>query len=147
MTKEKFINIINIIINLLKKQDELFNITSGVINLLNAKEIIDAIDSLTIFLKEEFNDENDWIEYYLYELDCGKKWVPGTVTFDDVDIKLSTPEDLYNILKSEVTHYDEIRAMSKEEFANYIHSVFIAGKLAKDTDEYENYNEWLDSKV
>ena len=35
-------------------------------------------------------------------------------------IKLSTPEDLYNILKSEVTHYDEIRAMSKEELETMI---------------------------
>lgn len=38
------------------------------------------------------------IDYYMYELDFGKKWKPGCLTIDNKDISLRNSEDLWNIL-------------------------------------------------
>ena len=46
-------------------------------------------------------DRDEWIDYFCFELDFGKKWKEGTITEKDgTDIKLETPEDLYNYLCS-----------------------------------------------
>ena len=56
-------------------------------------------DSLPIdILRDVFEDDEDWIGYWLYELEFGVKWRPGTVTIDDVDIPLGSVKDLYNFL-------------------------------------------------
>lgn len=68
-----------------------------------------CIDSILYFptLKQEildylnyaFGDKNDWIGYYICELDYGKEWEPGFVTDQDgSDIKLQTIEELYALL-------------------------------------------------
>lgn len=68
-----------------------------------------CIDSILYFptLKQEildylnyaFGDENDWIGYYVCELDYGKEWKPGFVTDQDgSDIKLQTIKELYTLL-------------------------------------------------
>ena len=49
---------------------------------------------------------SDWIYYFMFELDFGKKWKEGCVTETktvdgkdvEVDVPLSTPEDLYDML-------------------------------------------------
>ena len=38
------------------------------------------------------------IDYYMYELDFGKKWKPGCITIDNKDIPLRNSEDLWDIL-------------------------------------------------
>lgn len=56
-------------------------------------------DSLPIdILRDIFEDDEDWIGYWLYELEFGVKWRPGTVTIDDVDIPLGSVKDLYDFL-------------------------------------------------
>ena len=45
-------------------------------------------------LSERFND----ISYWMWELDFGRKWKPGTVTNDGQDVKLETAEDLYDLI-------------------------------------------------
>jgi len=50
-------------------------------------------------LKELFNDiEDEWIEYWMFDLDFGEKWRPGMVEIKGQDVKLQTIEDLYTIL-------------------------------------------------
>lgn len=45
-------------------------------------------------------DKNEWIEYYCFELNFGKKWEPGIIRDDNgTDIVLQTPEDLYDVLQ------------------------------------------------
>ena len=49
-----------------------------------------------------FNDKGQWIQYFLYELDWGKKYKDGCIT--DVDgsyIHLSTIDELYDFLLKE----------------------------------------------
>lgn len=62
------------------------------------------LDQVSNFLVELFfphsSDSrlmND-IDYYMYELDFGKKWKPGYVIIDDKDMPLRNSEDLWNIL-------------------------------------------------
>lgn len=53
------------------------------------------IDTLSII----FDDGYDDIGYFIYELEFGKHWEPGTVTTDNgEDIKMQTAEDLYDYL-------------------------------------------------
>lgn len=48
----------------------------------------------------DYDDDTirDWIEYYCFELDFGRKHKLGDVTKNDVPIPLGTPEELYDML-------------------------------------------------
>lgn len=47
-------------------------------------------------------DKEEWIDYFCNELGYGKKWKPGTAKGNNgEDIKLETPEDLYDFLCSQ----------------------------------------------
>ena len=53
-------------------------------------------------LENVFNDKGHWIQYFLYELDWGKKYEDGCIT--DIDgsfIRLSTIRELYEFLLKE----------------------------------------------
>lgn len=47
-------------------------------------------------LTDAMNDTNEWIEYYIYECDCGRS--VGEVFIDDEEVKLETLEQLYDII-------------------------------------------------
>ena len=57
-------------------------------------------DLIFKILQEAFKDKkNDWLGYYIYDLNFGKNWEEGKVTDKEGnDIPLKTAEDLYNIL-------------------------------------------------
>lgn len=60
------------------------------------------IDSVIELLEYIMRDEDDWIGYWVFELDCGKRYKPGIVTEKDgADIPLETIEDLWNLLTKE----------------------------------------------
>ena len=49
-----------------------------------------------------FEDKEDWIGYYVFELKWGEEYEPGMVKDKDGnDVPLATLEDLYNILTKE----------------------------------------------
>lgn len=53
-------------------------------------------------LAKILDDKNEWISYWVYELDCGRRYVDGSVTDKDGGIiKLKTIEDLWNLIMSE----------------------------------------------
>lgn len=58
------------------------------------------LDSCVNLLSFIMNDEEEeWISYWVFELDCGKKYEPGMVRdADGTEIPLATIEDLYNLL-------------------------------------------------
>jgi hypothetical protein len=43
-------------------------------------------------------DLSGWIEYWLYELNRGRTYEPGSVSIDKVEIPLETIEELYKVL-------------------------------------------------
>lgn len=58
-------------------------------------------DTLINVLIEVFNDDPaDIITYFIYELEFGEKWESGYITENGEDVKLKTPEDLYDYLIS-----------------------------------------------
>lgn len=60
-------------------------------------------------LKDTMCDENDWIEWYLYEQDYGRGVKPDSVTeADGTPIDLTTPEKLYDFLISEYFTDEEV---------------------------------------
>lgn len=96
MKKSTFKQIINAIKNQSKITSELhfkyrFDLYDSVFG-RNEAEICKA-------LKKEFNDKDNWISYWMWELDFGEKWKPGMVVAKDgTDIQLKTVDDLWNIL-------------------------------------------------
>lgn len=68
----------------------------GYDNSIIVEGIIELLSNLT-------NDESDWIRYWIYELDFGKKWKLGTITEKDKsDVPLKTINDLWNILNKKL---------------------------------------------
>ena len=51
-------------------------------------------------LRDITHDENDWIGYYIYELDWGEKYEDGMITdeFGNI-VPLRTYDDLINLLE------------------------------------------------
>ena len=46
-----------------------------------------------------FNDKEEWISYWIYELDWGKEYEDGIIKDKNgLSIKLQTAKDLYNVL-------------------------------------------------
>lgn len=103
MTKKIFVEAINFIEERSHKMDEL--------NKMFTEEFEDSVfypyskynTVLIKVLQNVMQDQSDWIGYYCWDLDFGKKWVPGTITDKDghTDIVLKTAEDLWNLLTSE----------------------------------------------
>lgn len=60
--------------------------------------VMEIESEITKYLKAQFNDSDDWISYWMWELDFGKKWRPGAVTFNGIDVPLGTVDDLWNLL-------------------------------------------------
>jgi len=63
-------------------------------------------------LRNIFNDESDWISYYIYDLDFGKEYREGVVQDENgQNVPLLTVEDLYNLLIENMENKD----VNKEE--------------------------------
>ena len=105
ISKELFVKIINE----LKKLKDIYDEINNIGRKLAMFEIYNCEHEDLVFklLQEIFKDkENDWIGYYLYELDFGTKWCKGKVTDENGnDIPLKTAEDLYDIL---IKNYKEV---------------------------------------
>ena len=56
--------------------------------------MVDLLEDLT------HDSENEWILYYIYDLNFGKKYKDGMITDkDNNNIKMKSIKDLYNFLK------------------------------------------------
>lgn len=60
---------------------------------------ISLLDETIRLLGHIFNDDGEWISYWMWELNYGEKWYKGCVTeADGTDVKLQTSADLYRLL-------------------------------------------------
>lgn len=58
-------------------------------------------DLIVHILKEAMDDKNEWIYYWLYELECGTKAIANSVTDKDgKKIPLKTLGNLYDLIKA-----------------------------------------------
>ena len=60
-----------------------------------------ALPGLIKLIVTVMQDKHDWIEYWLYELECGKKYRSGSVAQYGKPVKLKTISDLYALLEKE----------------------------------------------
>ena len=96
MKKQQFINLVNALVAEIQYRREL------------AKLDVELAESSTFTAIEEYlaseinlhpvDGYGDDLDYFLYELDCGKKWKSGTITIDGKDIKLRNAEDLWEMI-------------------------------------------------
>lgn len=99
---EKFKEYIDKYKELLDKEERLddalkaFSLDFGGFNIEDMHELFPKM------LAELTRDKDDWIGYFIYELNWGRDWTENSVTeMDGTPIKLQTIEDLYNLLESE----------------------------------------------
>lgn len=50
-------------------------------------------------IKEAMNDTEDWIAYWLYDLDCGKKAKINSVKINGEPVKIKTLSNLYDLIE------------------------------------------------
>ena len=99
MDKAKFVEAINNICKALEFERELRNLCYKYIGLVMVDGQLTCTDSLIAALAVIFEDRGKWIDYYVYDLDCGKKYRAGmTIDKNGNSIDLSTPEKLYELL-------------------------------------------------
>jgi len=101
ITKEQFVKAMKSIdeqINIDLKNNEAFSMLLEDDNVTNTKNVL--YDSLVDLLKHLTDDnENRWIEYFIYELDFGKEnWRLKVYDKDESEIPLATIDDLWAIL-------------------------------------------------
>lgn len=100
LTKDRFSQIINALIEQNKRDKE----KSDAFQVLLPESFVCYVDGnleelILNLLKEAFKDEGDWIAYWVYELDYGDKYTPGTASYKDgKDIDLSSVGALYDFL-------------------------------------------------
>lgn len=92
----------------LKDEEELQDKLTDAVSEYNRKQnmcihlVIPSQDHLIVdLLTKILDDKSKWISYWVYELDCGRKYKDGSITDKDGSvIKLKTIEDLWNLLMS-----------------------------------------------
>ena len=98
LDKDTFIKYMNEIIKQYDTIEELYECLDKFFG-ATCEGLISNIMSVSLPIKilaDAMNDTNGWIEYYIYESDCGRS--TDEVFIDDKEIKLETPDDLWNIL-------------------------------------------------
>lgn len=100
---EKYMNSIKRVYDYENKLNDFLkqNVEDGYLYQPNCIET--AIDLLSL----HFGDTDDWIGYYVFDLDFGKSYEPGWVRSKvGEDIPLFTVEDLYNLLVNNMREVD-----------------------------------------
>jgi hypothetical protein len=101
LTKKEFTDAMNAIVAQNKADDEICRAITSFCNDSCFYDTKYATRGLLDLLVSTMQDKCEWIEYWLYELDCGAKYRPSSVTQDGKPIKLKTITDLYALLKKE----------------------------------------------
>lgn len=103
MNYENFVKYMNRIVQIIELQDQL---DSDLRNYNNKSKdypasiympslVSEVIQLLEIIMDDE---TTGWISYWVYELDCGRRYTPATVTQNDQIVPLKTIEDLWKVL-------------------------------------------------
>ena len=94
----------------IKSLDNLDKFQTTVLDLTKQYDGYDCVDMGTMMypscsgelfalIKAVMNDDADWIGYFCYEIEFGRKWEPGCVTDKDGnDVALASIDDLWAVL-------------------------------------------------
>lgn len=103
MTKERFVYLINFIKDHYSLEARLCDVLEAMSPgcYVDAFVYSDYASELTKTIKEAMGlpEENEDIEYFMYDLNFGHEWAPGTITdANGKDINLSSAENVYDYL-------------------------------------------------
>lgn len=107
LTKKEFTDAMNAIIAQNKADEEICRAITSFCNDSCFYATKYATRGLLDLLISNMKDTNEWIEYWIYELDCGAKYRNNSVLFDNKPCKLKTIADLYALLKKENKNKNE----------------------------------------
>ena len=114
LSKQEFVDIINRLrdaSDLREQVDEIFhNSRENIENdFCNAAALQISHESSVVFLlKKMLHDKYDYIEYFIYELDYGRKYETGIITDENgQDIDIHTPELLYGFISNNGAIYQK----------------------------------------
>lgn len=96
MTKESFVEAINAIKDYHKKIDNIQTVLEE--NCEDSIFLPPSLEATLIKVLEDSFNDTDFIEYFIYNLEFGSEWEPGCIEDSGKDIKMQTPEDLYDYL-------------------------------------------------
>ena len=107
LSKTEFVDVINRLreaVGLQEQVNKLFcNSRESVeSNFCNAAALqISHERSVVFLLKRIMNDQHEYIDYFIYELDYGRKYKSGMITDEKgQDIDIHTPDLLYDVISS-----------------------------------------------
>ena len=103
MNKAKFTNYIKKIVDLKKKVDKIFDAFKELEN-CNFISFGWHEDLMIKLLAEAIGDEGEWISYWIYELDFGKKAKRNSVSIEGKNIPIKTISNLYDL----ITKYEKL---------------------------------------
>jgi hypothetical protein len=92
INKNDFVKLINIVAKQNETVKKLYDLGVDLIE-------FDILSGQTIKLLDLMTNDDEWVGYFCWELDFGKKYHEGSVTKYDVPIDISTPEKLYEMLE------------------------------------------------
>ena len=104
LTKKEFTDAMNAVVAQIAEDKRMSQALSSIVHADYGKCYIYtkyALPGLIKLLESIMQDKCEWIEYWLYELECGAKYRPSSITQDGKPIKLKTMADLYTLLKKE----------------------------------------------
>ena len=104
LSKEEFVKAINDVENVCRYQEGLNNYfrKNNVDGYIFQPDCSSTVFGLLHTILGE-KDKDEWIDYFCFELDFGKKWKEGTITEKNgTEIILKTAEDLYNLLEKQI---------------------------------------------
>lgn len=100
MTRKQFKEIMNEIIELEKVEEEITTAFRKLDDDFNFISFGRYSNLIIKCLEIAMNDKDEWIQYWVYELDYGTKAKEDSVQDEDgINIPIKTLDDLYNILK------------------------------------------------
>lgn len=98
VSKETFISVMNWLETLDKKMDDVDTALKELSPDFGGFYIPDVTDIVVEILKDVFNDEDEWISYFIYERDWLHDLKLGDVTVDGEPIDLNTWDKVYKFL-------------------------------------------------
>ena len=112
ISKESFVNCIDAIEKFSKEEERLYSETGGTLCLYENDALNHMVSSFNCFMSNYFDDDNDWIGYYMWELNFGKDNDKLKVyEKDGSEIPLKNASDLYDLLiknRESRTNSDEV---------------------------------------
>lgn len=100
LTYDEFERIMTGVVNEVEFQEKIGDAVRGV-GVSEYWRDVPTVDTTLLLLDRIFKDDDEYplIDYWVFELDCGKNWKPNSVTDDNGDsVPLKTISDLYDEL-------------------------------------------------